>query len=334
MAISVISPIIQYRLIIAEQFGANPAQIMEEAGLGPEDFANPETRIPLKKEQQVWRAIIKQTGREDIGLICGHNLPIRVASVIGYVMMNAPTIAIAIQKMCAYQKLVGNSMGMDYAIDGSHYYVKVLMWTDWVEELRFTMDVMMAAIVSWTANNTINNVRPLEVGFGYQKPKNYLDYERMFEPAPVSWGLEESYVAYTLEQMNSRVISANPALFDHFDQMTRRVLEKLDNDKKISYEVKQLIIEILKRDVPTLDLVAQRLVLSKRSLQTKLKQEGHSFQNLLNEARKELAQQYLKTKQVNKSEIAYLLGFSEVSVFSRNFKKWTGMTPTEYQGAS
>lgn len=331
MAISVISPIIQFRLLLAEQFGANPAQIMEEAGLRPEDLANPESRIPLEKERQVWCTIVKQTGREDIGLICGQNLPIRVASVIGYVMMNAPTIAVAIQKMCAYQRLVGNSMGMAHTIDRNHYYVKVLMWTDWVEELRFTMDVMMAAIISWTENNTIQKIRPFEAGFSYQKPKNYKDYEKMFEPAPVFWGMEESYVAYTTAQMNSPVISANPNLFEHFDRMTRKVLEKQNNDKKISYKVKQLIIEILKGDVPTLDLVAQQLTFSKRNLQTKLKQEGQSFQNLLNEVRKELAQQYLKEKQVSKSEIAYLLGFSEVAVFSRNFKKWTGITPTEYQ---
>lgn len=329
--ISVIASIIQYRLMIAEQYGANATQIIKAAGLTPDDIVDPERRIPLEKEQLVWNGIVQQTNREDIGLICGQNFPIRVASVIGYVMMNAPSIKVAIQKMCAYQRLVGNSMGMDYTIDGDYFHIKVVMWTDWVSELRFTMDVFMAAILSWIANNSSKKIKPLEVGFNYQKPKNYQDYESIFAPAPVSWGVRESYLSYSTEQMYAPVIGSNPALFEQFDQMTQAVFEKLNDHKKVSVEVKRLIIEILKGDVPTLDLIAQHMTLSKRNLQAKLKKERNSFQHLLNEARKELAQQYLKAKQVNKSEIAYLLGFSEVAVFSRNFKKWTGMTPTQYQ---
>ncbi len=331
MKVSVISPIIQYRLIMAEQFGASRNQIMEMAGLSEADLADPENRISLEKERMIWKEIVRQTGREDIGLICGHHFPIRVASLIGYIMMNAPNISIAIQKMCNYQKLIGNSMGMDYTIGGNHFFIKIVMWTEWVEELRFTMDLFMAATLSWTESNTVNKIRPFEVGFNYPKPKNHADYEKMFAPAPIYWGLEESYVAYSTQQMNSPIISANPGLFDHFDKMTKAVFNKLDANKKVSYQVEQLIIEALNGEVPTLDIIARQLIMSKRSLQAKLKEEGNSFQILLNKVRKNLAEQYLKDKQVSKSEIAYLLGFSEVAVFSRNFKKWTGLTPTEYQ---
>ncbi len=331
MSISVISSVIQYRLTIAEQLGANPAQIMQEAGLSQADFADFENRIPLEKERQVWKSIIQQTGRENIGLLCGQSFPIRVASVIGYVMMNAPVIAVAIEKMCNYQKLVGNSMGIEHTFDEENYHVKVIMWTDWVAELRFTMDVIMAAILSWTKNNTAKGIIPFEVGFSYARPGNYVDYEEVFAPARVLWGVKESYLAYRKEQMNTAIISANPTLFEHFDRMTTSVFNKLDKNKKLSLKVKQTILDILKGKVPTLDSVAQQMAMSKRSLQAKLKAEDSSFQQLLNESRKELAMEYLKEKQVSKSEIAYLLGFSEVAVFSRNFKKWTNMTPSEYQ---
>ena len=69
MAISVIAPIIQYRLVIAEQLGADRAKIMAAVGLTTSDFEEPEKRIPLNTERAVWRAIISGTGREDIGLI-------------------------------------------------------------------------------------------------------------------------------------------------------------------------------------------------------------------------------------------------------------------------
>ncbi len=331
MSVSVISPIIHFRLMIAEQLGADRHKIMEKAGISPKELADPENRISLKMERVVWQGIVEATGREDIGLICGQNLPIRVASVIGYVMMNAPSISVAIQKMCTYQKLVGNSMGMDYDIEGKNYRIKVVLWTDWVEELRYTMDIIMASILSWTENNTIQRIRPEEVGFSYSQPSNYQDYEKLFAPAPVYWGVKDSYLLYQTEQMNAPVISANRTLFSQFDQMAKTTFQQFRNDQPFSSEVKHHILEALKGEVPSLEQIAAQMTIGIRSLQAKLKQEGTSFQILLNNVRKELAQQHLKQQQASKSEIAYLLGFSEVSVFSRNFKKWTGMTPTQYQ---
>jgi|GEM_PF-6646296 len=89
MDISVIAPIIQFRLAVAEQLGADTAKIMEQAQTLPEDIVDPEKRISLTQECKVWQGILQETGREDIGLLCGERLPIRVANLIGYVIMNA-----------------------------------------------------------------------------------------------------------------------------------------------------------------------------------------------------------------------------------------------------
>lgn len=331
MNISVIAPIIQFRLAVAEQLGADTAKIMEQAQIMPEDLADPENRISLEKECKVWQGILQETSREDIGLLCGERLPIRVASMIGYVMMNAPNIAIALQKMCSYQKLIGNSMGMECELQNGMYEVRVVLWTDWVPELRYTMDVIMASIYSWTLNNTEQRVVPTAVGFSYPKPANHLDYEKMFAPAPVKWNSVYSYCAYPATSMRSPVISSNPALFAQFDQMAHKIYRQFEAPTSFTSAVQKIIMERLDGSIPTLDMVAQKLQVSKRSLQSKLKMEEQSFQQILNKVRQDLAEHYLREKQISKSEIAYLLGFSEVAVFSRNFKKWTNMTPSEFQ---
>ena len=73
--------------------------------------------------------------------------------------------------------------------------------------------------------------------------------------------------------------------------------------------------------------VARSLNISLRSMQRKLKEEGTSFRRLVDETRRQLAEQYLKDSTLVVSEIAYLLGFAEVSSFSRAFRRWTGHAP-------
>ena len=87
----------------------------------------------------------------------------------------------------------------------------------------------------------------------------------------------------------------------------------------------------LKGEEPTITTVARSLAVSVRSLQARLREEGTSYQTLLDEVRKELAQQHLKSGRHTVADVAYLLGFSEPSAFSRSFKKWTGLAPQLYR---
>lgn len=79
------------------------------------------------------------------------------------------------------------------------------------------------------------------------------------------------------------------------------------------------------------DAVAQALALSPRTLQRRLKEEGLSFQDVLDGARRQFAHAYLGNKALSVGEIAYLLGYSEVRAFDRAFKRWTGTTPIAWR---
>lgn len=87
----------------------------------------------------------------------------------------------------------------------------------------------------------------------------------------------------------------------------------------------------LKGKEPSLSNIAKKLGIGVRSIQLKLKEEGVTFQQLLEEIRKNLATKHLKEDKLSTIDIAYLLGYSEPSVFFRSFKKWTGQTPTFYR---
>ncbi|MEZ4826114.1 MAG: helix-turn-helix transcriptional regulator [Bacteroidia bacterium] len=131
--------------------------------------------------------------------------------------------------------------------------------------------------------------------------------------------------------MKTRFTPNNPKLNYLFDKHAQEFMRQESPSDSYTYQVKRLLLQQLKDEAPGIEVVADYLSMSVRSLQMKLKEEGTSYQKLLNAMRKQLAIAYLREPKVSKGEIAQVLGFSEISVFSRTFKKWTGKSPSEYQ---
>lgn len=133
--------------------------------------------------------------------------------------------------------------------------------------------------------------------------------------------------------MNSRMIPNQAKLLQLYDKHAANMLREIPRSDSYTARVQRILLQTLRQSPPDIDTVAYQLHMSVRSLQIKLKNEGTSYQQILNALRKRLAIAYLKEPRVSKGEIAQVLGFSEISVFSRTFKKWTGKSPSEYQAA-
>ena len=323
--------IIRFRIAIAAQEGATPADVLKVAELPCTLMEDGPPYVDAAVERRVWRAIVALTGRDDIGLVCGERMPTQAISLIGYVMANAPTMRVAMDKVCAYQRIIGDTMGHAVKKGARTSTISVEQWSDWHDELRYTLDMMMAVVPSWGSANAAAPRRPLRVGFRYERPADVAPYEAFFAPAPVAFGEPQSYLVYENEALDQPVIGASAQMFGYFDEKARTLLDEYEARDTFAFKTRRCILEALKGATPAIDTVALELAVSVRKLQGALAEEGTSFSSLLNETRRDLAKGYLAEGQVDKAEIAYLLGYSEVSVFSRSFKKWTGLTPSEFE---
>ncbi|NQV85946.1 MAG: helix-turn-helix transcriptional regulator, partial [Woeseiaceae bacterium] len=100
---------------------------------------------------------------------------------------------------------------------------------------------------------------------------------------------------------------------------------------KVASQVRQLLIGLLPSGKADQDLVSSRLNRSTSTLQRQLQLEGLNYREVLEGTQRSLAETYLRDKKHSHAQIAYLLGFSEQSNFSRAFKRWTSMSPRQYQ---
>lgn len=124
---------------------------------------------------------------------------------------------------------------------------------------------------------------------------------------------------------------ADPALLNLLERYAARMGQTIAPDNKWSGRVAGLIGEaVLKGCAPLIDTIARELVLSKRSLQEKLKNENTSFRCLVQTVRKKIAIDQLADPDVSICEVAFMLGYSDQSAFNHAFKKWTGKNPKAF----
>ena len=129
-----------------------------------------------------------------------------------------------------------------------------------------------------------------------------------------------------------RLRSADAALISILEQQANNLLAALPaQDQPFTQAVRKHIVGQLREGEPTAENTAQALFITSRTLHRKLASENTSFRELLQETRQQLAQDYLRDRRLQLSEIAQLLGYSEQSALSRAFKAWTGQTPAQFR---
>jgi AraC-like DNA-binding protein len=126
-----------------------------------------------------------------------------------------------------------------------------------------------------------------------------------------------------------------PAADQRLCRTLKKYFEQISHDsaqeKGLVASVRKTVTELMSDGNPKLAQVAKKLAMGPRTLQRRLKEYEVDFKKLVEETRYRLAVSYLRDSRNTLMEIAFLLGYSEVSAFNRAFKRWTGSTPLDYR---
>lgn len=173
---------------------------------------------------------------------------------------------------------------------------------------------------------------PLEVHYTFPKPSYYEEYLRIFQ-CPVLFNQKQSRMIFDLAVEDIPIPTYNSYLHSFLTQHASEKLEKLNAllDNTLSNKVSKIIMEEMSKGEVSIEKVAERMFSTRKNIYVKLKEEGTSFSELLQNIRKELAKSYLDQSDLSITDIAYILGYSESSTFYRAFKKWYNQTPKDYR---
>lgn len=170
---------------------------------------------------------------------------------------------------------------------------------------------------------------PLAVHFRHGAPGSEAAHERHFG-CPVHFGSDRDalLVPEELLQRPNRLGDATISRF--FDTHLEGEVSQFDDDASLERRVRGRISQALSNGVPKISAIAGSLGLSGRTLQRRLSERGSSFQQLVDESRRELAERLLRETDYPLAEVAFLTGFSEQSAFNRAFRRWAGQTPRSF----
>jgi len=165
----------------------------------------------------------------------------------------------------------------------------------------------------------------------HARPSYAAEYARVFE-APVVYGAPCNAVVTNATRLDAPMLHANPRIAAAFEQHARQLLDGLSRTRGIVGRVRQEVMAQLQSGTVSMSETGARLAMSVATLRRRLEEEHATFSGIIDDVRKGLSKQYLRDPALSVTEIAFLLGFSNVTAFGRAFKRWTGVSPIAYRG--
>lgn len=313
-----------------ESEGINPEPLYIKAGIDPKLMRDSSARVSVNKIDKLW-----QSASEVITDPC---FAIKMAcfwhpsqtGALGYAWLASSTLRRAFKRVTRYIHVVTEDLDIDIADTPAGLKIS-LNFGGSVFHLDQHHELILSILMHMCRFNYGDKLVATEIKIAHSEPecsektRDYFRCDIQFDANQSSLTISRADADLVLSSANKQIALMN-------DEILMKYLIDIKRGD-IVQQVKSIILENLPDGHVTDKLVASELNLSERSMQRRLQEKQTTFRYLLDSVREMVAKQYIKNPLNRMSDIAFLLGFSEQSAFSRAFKKWTGKSPVEYRNS-
>lgn len=310
--------------------GGDPPELLRRLKLDASIFAHPESFIACADFARLLEEAALATSDGAFGLHFGARSNPKNIGPLVYAALNAPTIAAAFDVAGRYLHVHNEAVNMSVSTTAELVDVRYHHSNLEIEEPRQFNEYSMAVTVNVLRMMAGSQWAPREVQFAHKAPQDYSEHLKIFG-APVLFACAINALVMERKFFEETVPAADPRLFEIMRRYLNDVLGKMPREAAHLATIRKAVAETMHENSPNLRRVAQKLRASPRTLQRQLKHHGLDFKNILEDTRRQFALDYLENREDTLTQIAFLLGYSEVSAFNRAFKRWTGKTPMEYR---
>jgi AraC-like DNA-binding protein len=312
--------------------GCDSAAVFRKAGLDPAVLADPNARYPVENTTRLWQLAVAATGDACFGLKVASQVNQTTFHALGYALTASTTLKDVFERSVRYFRVVTDAVDLDFRASGAEYHFRILPPESGPQPAHEAVDAFISVYVRTCRALTDRSFAPLRILLRRPAPPDPAGFERTLR-APLRFAAAENLLVLDRAALERPLEGANPELARHNDEIVLRYLARFDRDNILA-RVKAALVECLPHGEPSQDAIAAALHLSSRSLQRRLADENTSYKQLLDATRRELALSYLKDNRYSVSEITYVLGFSDLSSFTRAFRRWTGQPPSAWRAGA
>jgi len=314
--------------IRAKEAGINPGSLLKKAGLTLYQVEDPSARLKVRDQISFLNLVADALQDDYLGFHLALSPDLREIGLLYYVAASSEILSVALQRAARYSSIINEGVSLKY-VDGQEvivafHYVGVSRNQD-----RHQIEFFMTTLIRICNQLTDHRVVPSRVSLTHRRNRPSSEFVELFG-GNVKFGATVDEVAFAATIKQMPIVSADPYLNSHLityfeDALSRRPT----NRGSFRSNVENVIVPLLPHGKVRVSEIARRLGVSQRTFARRLSSEGLTFSDVLEGLRSDLATRYLTEEALSISQIAWLLGYQEVSALTHAFKRWTGTTPRE-----
>ena len=320
------APLMGFRKTVRD-LGGDPDEILKELKLSPLILEDPELVITHESLLRLLNHAAKETRCKHFGFLLAKQVDLSVFGTIGLLLQNADTVGDALDSFTRYYPTRYQGALPSLTVEGDlaflHFHLIQAR-----ENTRQQMYLATGIGIMLMKSLCGETWRPIEFHSIDKMPENANALTRYFG-APLRFGQEFNRMVFKSSDLKQKISGKTGRLKRYIQPHIEMLENQLPKDIVSTTEY---LIRVLLRDRKcNIENVTSILSIGERSLQRKLKTSGTSYRELLEKIRKSIAQQHLLHSDLSQTQLADLLGFSELSAFTLAFKRWFGMPPSKWK---
>lgn len=317
-------------LAYATQRGISVPRLCEFSGITYKTINKKNiTAITPEQVNSLWKNASYLANDNLFELHFGESMQLAALGIIGQIVQTSNTVGEALSNAGSLTHLLTDMFQLRISHTKKNFKIILIPANQKAEKYPFTYrhmaEYLMVFIVHELDGLLLEKIEPLSVQFAHNITDEY-EYSRVFR-CRVKRNASEFAIEFESKILALPVLSANYELQNYLLRKINILLKGSTGESSLQTKIYNYLLTNSFLYSLSLESVAANFNMSIRSLQRKLKDEGITFVEIVDSVRKALAISYLESGSYSLKDIAYILGYNELSAFSRAFKRWTGKTP-------
>lgn len=311
--------------VLLSDLGIDSKEVLKRACLPGDLLVQKEPALNAKDYFRLWNAVVETVNDPVLPLKLGQSISVEAFHPAFFAGLCSPNFNIAMERISKFKGLVGPLVyNISKTTDSTTIEVDCLDLENPLPESIIAFELVF--IVYFGRLGTRKEIKPVAVNTSIDIP----DADSYTEYFGIS--LKKGKVnSVTLSSFDAErpFVTENAGMWNFFEPELRKRLSDIDSEASFTNRVHSSLLELIPSGQCTIESVADKLSVSKRTLQRRLNEEETNFQFILNKVREKLARHYLSNSELSGAQISFLLGFDDPNSFFRAFHSWTGLTPKQ-----
>ena len=313
----------------ARRAGIELMPLLKKAGLTGHQVKDRGARLPVQHQIQFLNLVADALQDEFLGFHLAQLPDLRELGLLFYVAASSETLGDALQRAARYASIVNEGLSLrcfeEEDIRIAFEYVGVARHSD-----RHQIEFFMTALIRLSRQLTGLRLVPSRARLIHRRSNRGGSELAEYFGGHITFGARADELTFVGRVKDIAITSADPYLNEILVANCEQALShRPKNRGTLRSAVENAIVPLLPHGKVRASEIAARLGLSQRTSARRLASEGVTFSEVLESLRSDLARQYLSDRDLSISRIAWLLGYEEVSAFTRAFRRRTGKTPRE-----